>query len=207
MINFTLDWSNISSTFIYYLYWSRVNIFAAFVLGAWILVPIGAIGGAYPTALLMNPDYTLNEELYAEIGAPKMSAQPRWAYFFSYTAYLGAFVSLCLFQGPMLLKTIKSCIAITDLCHEHGELLREHLEPLSHWFILGSVNHLYIKKYKYSFWKTYAYIASAATDTGFNLNMLLIFIAFSAVKTTVAPNWWGNNANSVERCFPTVPAA
>ncbi|KAJ7075593.1 OPT oligopeptide transporter protein-domain-containing protein [Mycena belliarum] len=70
------------------------------------------------------------------------------------------------------------------------------------WFILGSVNHLYVKKYKYKFWKTYAYIAGAAADTGYNLNMLLVFIAFSAIKTTIAPNWWGNNANSVERCFP-----
>jgi hypothetical protein len=56
-------------------------------------------------------------------------------------------------------------------------------------FILGSVNHLYLKKYKYTFWKTYAYIASAAADTGFNLNMLFLFIAFSAVKVTVAPHW------------------
>lgn len=95
--------SNIGSSLIYYPYWSQVNAFAAFVLGAWILVPIGALGGAwendlypmqtqslymtngsrYPTAKLMNADYTLNEELYALIGPPKMSAQLRWAYFFS----------------------------------------------------------------------------------------------------------------------------
>lgn len=103
LLNITLDWSNITSTFVYYPYWSQVNIFVAFVLGAWILVPIGALGGAwqndlypmqtqslflangsrYPTAELMNPDYTLNQELYDTIGAPKMSAQLRWGYFFS----------------------------------------------------------------------------------------------------------------------------
>ena len=33
---------------------------------------------------------------------------------------------------------------------------------------------------------------------GFNLNMLLIFVAFSAVKVTSMPNWFGNNADSVE---------
>jgi len=70
------------------------------------------------------------------------------------------------------------------------------------WFILGSVNHLWLKKYHYRFWKTYAYLAGAAADTGYNLNMLVIFIAFSAIKTTTAPHWWGNNAVSVERCFP-----
>nr|GAT51059.1 OPT oligopeptide transporter [Mycena chlorophos] len=57
------------------------------------------------------------------------------------------------------------------------------------WFIIGSINHLYFKRYKYKFWKTYAYIAGAAADTGFNLNMLVLFIAFSAVKVTVAPHW------------------
>ncbi|KAJ7738803.1 hypothetical protein B0H16DRAFT_1729775 [Mycena metata] len=70
------------------------------------------------------------------------------------------------------------------------------------WFILGSINRPYIKKYKYKFWKKYAYIAGAAADTGFNLNMLSLFIAFSAVKVTPAPHWWGNNPDSVERCFP-----
>ncbi|KAJ7790846.1 OPT oligopeptide transporter [Mycena olivaceomarginata] len=461
LLNITLDWSNITSTFVYYPYWSQVNIFVAFVLGAWILVPIGALGGAwqndlypmqtqslflangsrYPTAELMNPDYTLNQELYDTIGAPKMSAQLRWGYFFSYTAYLGAFISLVLFQGPLLWRNYRSlrtkerlyndkltqlmepypkvpiwwnialfvipaavlialgatgklylplytvfiafgfgalivvpmayiyavsgyqvpvgyfneliygyivagaggsrhpvgslsyrtisgqcwyeaCSMLADMKLGHyfhippratlfaqvwgiligvpvnyatilwvvntkgGFLDGSEVDPNNQWtgqnvislnnqgiafalvgpkllfadqmynilpygfllgavipvilyllhrkwprarfdlwnvpifattmenfygnistsvltsFILGSVNHLYLKKYKYTFWKTYAYIASAAADTGFNLNMLFLFIAFSAVKVTVAPHWWGNNPDSVERCFP-----
>ncbi|KAJ6459662.1 OPT oligopeptide transporter [Mycena sanguinolenta] len=460
LLNITLDWSNITSTFVYYPYWAQVNIFVAFVLGAWILVPIGAIGGAwqndlypmqtqslymtngslYPTAELMNADYTLNQALFDEFGAPKMSAQLRWGYFFSYTAYLGAFVSLCLFQGPMLWRTLHSvrtgerayhdklcqlmepypkvpiwwnitlfvvpsavlialgatgklylplytvfialgfgalivvpmayiyavsgyqvpvgyfnellygyiinaggsrhpvgslsyrtisgqcwyeaCSMLADMKLGHyfhippratliaqvwgilvgvpvnyatilwvvntkgGFLNGSEIDPNSQWtgqtvislnnqgiafglvgpkklfadpmynilpygfvlgagipillyilhrkwprggfdlvnipifattmenyygnisnfvftwFILGTINHVYVKKYKYKFWKTYAYIAGAAADTGFNLNMLFIFIAFSAVKVTVAPHWWGNNAQSVERCFP-----
>ncbi|KAF7347040.1 OPT oligopeptide transporter [Mycena venus] len=460
LLNITLDWSNINSTCIYYPYWTQVNIFVAFVLGAWILVPIGAVGGAwqndlypmqtqslyltngsrYPTAALMNEDYTINEALYEEIGAPKMSAQLRWGYFFSYTAYLGAFVSLCLFQGPLLWRTLKSvrtkeriyndklcqlmepypkvpvwwnialfvipaviiialaatgklylplytvfiafgfgalivvpmayvyavsgyqvpvgyfnellygyiinaggsrhpvgslsyrtisgqcwyeaCSMLSDMKLGHyfhippratlfaqvwgiligvpvnyatilwvvntkgGFLDGTETDPNNQWtgqtvislnnqgiafalvgpkklfadpmynilpygfvlgagipillyilhrkwprarfdlwnvpvfattmenyygnisnyvfmfFILGSINHLYVKKYKYKFWKTYAYIFGAAADTGFNLNMLFLFIAFSAIKVTVAPNWWGNNAESVERCFP-----
>ncbi|KAJ7075604.1 OPT oligopeptide transporter [Mycena belliarum] len=460
LLNITLDWSNIGSSAIYYPYWSQVNAFAAFVLGAWILVPIGALGGAwqndlypmqsqslflangsrYPTAQLMNADYTLNQELYDLVGPPMMSAQLRWGYFFSYTAYLGAIVSLLLFQGPMLWETIKAARTGTRM---HNDKLCQLMEPypkvplwwnvalfivpsgiiitlaatgvlylplytvfvalgfgavivvpmayiyavsgyqvpvgyfnellygyvidaggsrhpvgslayrtisgqcwyeacsmlsdmkLGHyfhvppratlfaqiwgiligvpvnyatilwvvntkggflsgaekdpnnqwtgqtvislnnqgisfalvgpaklfddpmytilpfgfvlgagipfilyllhrrfpkahfdlwnvpifattmenfygnistfvltWFIIGSVNHLYIKKYKYKFWKTYAYLAGAAADTGYNLNMLMVFIAFSAIKTTTAPNWWGNNADSVERCFP-----
>jgi len=42
---------------------------------------------------------------------------------------------------------------------------------------------------RYEFWKKYAYLVGAAADTGFNFNMLLLFIAFSAAKTTVMPNW------------------
>ncbi|KAJ7729389.1 hypothetical protein DFH07DRAFT_969527 [Mycena maculata] len=75
------------------------------------------------------------------------------------------------------------------------------------WFIIGSINHLYVKKYYYTFWKTYGYIVGAAADTGYNLNMLIVFIAFSAPKTTTMPNRWGNNANSVERCFYIPPTA
>ncbi|KAJ7683096.1 OPT oligopeptide transporter protein-domain-containing protein [Mycena rosella] len=460
LLTFTLDWSNIGSTAIYYPYWSQVNAFAAFVIGAWILVPIGAVGGAwqnelypmqsqslfltngsqYPTAELMNADYTLNEELYALLGPPKMSAQLRWGYFFSYTAYLGAIVSLLLFQGPMIWRTIKAartkerihsdklsqlmeayptvpiwwnlalfifptgiiialaatgvlylpvytvfiglafgaivvvpmayvyavsgyqvpvgyfnellygyvinaggsrhpvgslayrtisgqcwyeaCSMLSDMKLGHyfhipprvtlfaqvwgiligvpvnyatilwivntkggflngseedpnnqwtgqtvislnnqgiafalatlqklfddpmytilpygfvlgvgvpcilyllhrkwpkarfdlwslpifGTTMQNYYGNISNfvltWFILGSINHLYVKRYKYKFWRTYAYIAGAAADTGYNLNMLIIFIAFSAIKVTTAPNWWGNNPNSVERCFP-----
>ncbi|KAJ7074185.1 OPT oligopeptide transporter protein-domain-containing protein [Mycena amicta] len=446
MLNFTLDWSNIGSSLIYYPV-------PAFVLGAWLLVPIGALGGAwqndlypmqtqslyltngsrYPTAELMNADYTINEELFQEIGAPKMSAQLRWAYFFSYTAYLGAFAhclwrtfkgirngqriyndklnqlmepyptvpvwwNIALFLGPAAViialgatgklylplytvfvalgfgglivrsscyiyavsgyqvpvgyfnellygylinaggsrhpvgslsyRTIsgqcwyEACSMLSDMKLGHyfhippratlfaqvwGILIgvpvnyatilwvvntkggfldgteadpnkqwtgqtvislnnqgiafglvgpkklfadkmytilpygfvlgaaiplilyllhrkwpRAHFDKWNvpifattmenyygnisnyvlTWFILGSINHLYFKKYQYKFWKTYAYLAGAAADTGFNLNMLLLFIAFSAAKVTVAPNWWGNNADSVERCFP-----
>lgn len=47
ILNFTLDWSNIGSTMIYYPYWTQVNIFAAAIIGAWILVPIGQLTGAW----------------------------------------------------------------------------------------------------------------------------------------------------------------
>ncbi|KAJ5693293.1 hypothetical protein N7462_002716 [Penicillium macrosclerotiorum] len=50
-------------------------------------------------------------------------------------------------------------------------------------------------------WKRYNYLVAAAFDAGFNLNMLLIFFFFGAGKQISMPNWWGNNADSVERCF------
>jgi len=65
-------------------------------------------GTAYPTAALLTADYQLNEALFNELGVPRLSAQVMWNYFFSYVAYIGAFVSLALFQGPLLWKTAKS---------------------------------------------------------------------------------------------------
>ncbi|KAJ5539223.1 Oligopeptide transporter OPT superfamily [Penicillium frequentans] len=50
-------------------------------------------------------------------------------------------------------------------------------------------------------WKRYNYLIAAAFDAGFNLNMLLIFFFFGAGKQISMPKWWGNNSESVERCF------
>jgi hypothetical protein len=32
-------------------------------------------------------------------------------------------------------------------------------------------------------------------------NVVSRFVAFSSGKVITMPNWWGNNAESVERCF------
>ncbi|KAH8921400.1 OPT superfamily oligopeptide transporter [Atractiella rhizophila] len=387
ILNITLDWSNIGSTFIYYPYWALVNIFVASVIGAWILYPVGKLTGAwqsdlypinsqalrlangssYPTARLLNADYTLNEELFEQFGPPRMSANLRWAYFFSYVAYIGAFLSCALFEGPAIVRSLRAawrgdavynslaqahtshsyiyaisgyqvpvgyfnelfygylidlggsrhpvgslsyrvisgqcwyelsdmklgyyfhippratllaqiwgiCVGVPVnyatilwVCNtKRGYLEGSIADPNRQWtgqtvislnnqgiafglvgpkklfsdpmytplpygfvlgagasillyvghrltkgrvpfqkvniaifgttmenfygnistgflmtFVLGSLNHLYVKKYKYEWWKKYAYLTGAAFDTGFNLNMLFLFVAFSAFK-------------------------
>ncbi|ODQ82907.1 hypothetical protein BABINDRAFT_159399 [Babjeviella inositovora NRRL Y-12698] len=67
-------------------------------------------------------------------------------------------------------------------------------------FIGGTVTMFYAFRYKHSLWKKYNYILAAAFDTGFNLAVLLIFLLFSLYPVDM-PHWWGNNAESVERCF------
>lgn len=42
--------------------------------------------------------------------------------------------------------------------------------------------------------------SGAALDTGFNANLLFLFI-FLGSSGTVMVHWWGNNATSIERCF------
>ena len=68
--------------------------------------------------------------------------------------------------------------------------------------IIGGYIVMY-RAYRHHFevWKRYNYLIAAAFDAGFNLNMLLIFFFFGAGKQISMPNWWGNNGDSVERCF------
>lgn len=68
-------------------------------------------------------------------------------------------------------------------------------------FIGGTVTMFWAYRYKHDLWRRYNYILAAALDTGYNLSVLLIFIFFSAGTTVTMPYWWGNNADSVERCF------
>ncbi|KAK6461376.1 OPT oligopeptide transporter protein-domain-containing protein [Scheffersomyces coipomensis] len=68
-------------------------------------------------------------------------------------------------------------------------------------FVGGTITMFWAFKYKHSLWKKYNYILAAAFDTGYNLAILIIFLLFSVITTTNMPNWWGNNSQSIERCF------
>jgi hypothetical protein len=56
-------------------------------------------------------------------------------------------------------------------------------------------------RYRYNLWARYNYLLAAAFDAGYNLNLLLIFLFFGAGKVVSMPHWWGNNADSSDRCF------
>ncbi|KAK6205266.1 oligopeptide transporter protein [Scheffersomyces amazonensis] len=71
-------------------------------------------------------------------------------------------------------------------------------------FIGGTVAMFWAYRYKHELWKRYNYLLAAAFDTGYNLTVLLIFIIFSSGRVINMPNWWGNNEESVERCFALV---
>ncbi|KAJ5645496.1 Oligopeptide transporter [Penicillium longicatenatum] len=68
-------------------------------------------------------------------------------------------------------------------------------------FIGGYIVMYWAYRHHFEVWKRYNYLIAAAFDAGFNLNMLLIFFFFGAGKQISMPNWWGNNSESVERCF------
>ncbi|CCH43030.1 Oligopeptide transporter [Wickerhamomyces ciferrii] len=67
--------------------------------------------------------------------------------------------------------------------------------------IIGTISMFYFFRYRHQVWAKYNYLLAAALDTGFNLAILLIFLFFSDGRMSHMPNWWGNNSDSVERCF------
>ncbi|KAI8292889.1 Oligopeptide transporter 2 [Colletotrichum sp. SAR11_240] len=67
-------------------------------------------------------------------------------------------------------------------------------------FLVGTFFNFYLYRYRRRFWNKWAYISGAALDTGFNANLLFIFI-FLGTTGAVMVNWWGNNADNIERCF------
>ncbi|KXH64252.1 OPT oligopeptide transporter [Colletotrichum nymphaeae SA-01] len=67
-------------------------------------------------------------------------------------------------------------------------------------FLVGTFFNFYLYRYRRAFWNKWAYISGAALDTGFNANLLFIFI-FLGTTGAVMAHWWGNNAENIERCF------
>jgi hypothetical protein len=68
-------------------------------------------------------------------------------------------------------------------------------------FIVGYICMRYYFRHRFETWKRYNYLIAAALDAGFNVAMLLMFIFFSSGSQVLMPHWWGNNEQSVERCF------
>ncbi|KAL4881631.1 OPT oligopeptide transporter protein-domain-containing protein [Aspergillus karnatakaensis] len=67
-------------------------------------------------------------------------------------------------------------------------------------FLVGTFTNFFLFRYRRKFWNKWAYISGAALDTGFNANLLFIFIFLGTTGAKMV-HWWGNNADSVERCF------
>lgn len=66
--------------------------------------------------------------------------------------------------------------------------------------LIGTVTNFYLYRYKRAFWNKWAYIGGAALDTGYNANLLFIFVFLGTTGVSMV-KWWGNNADSIERCF------
>ncbi|ORX95574.1 hypothetical protein K493DRAFT_282725 [Basidiobolus meristosporus CBS 931.73] len=127
VLNFTLDWANITSNIMLYPWWTQVTGFVAFVISVWILVPMSyfgdlwrgrefpimsnklftASGERYPFQKLMTAEMKFNETAYEEFGPVYMGTYQMWMLFFGYCTFISAFMYIGLFAGPKIWKTIK----------------------------------------------------------------------------------------------------
>ncbi|GAM83065.1 hypothetical protein ANO11243_010510 [Dothideomycetidae sp. 11243] len=127
-LNLSLDWSNVSTNGNLFLlpFWTQVVMFAAFVFNCWILLPaakwgnlaeykhglmstkvLQANGTQYPLTHLVTKQGTLNETAYEEYGPLYLGAQMLWGIFFSYAAYMSAWVWAILFGWKSLSSSFK----------------------------------------------------------------------------------------------------
>ncbi|ODV79344.1 OPT superfamily oligopeptide transporter [Suhomyces tanzawaensis NRRL Y-17324] len=116
VLNLSLDWANITSSIMLYPYWIQVIKFVAFVLGAWIMIPLVKWGNLgtfehglmsnslflsngtrYPVDELLTANLTLNTTAYQHYGPVNLGAQRAWNMFFDYAAYVSGIVWLVLF--------------------------------------------------------------------------------------------------------------
>ncbi|EFX03567.1 putative plant-like oligopeptide transporter [Grosmannia clavigera kw1407] len=62
-------------------------------------------------------------------------------------------------------------------------------------FLVGTASNLFLYRYRHAFWRRWAYISGAALDTGYNANLLFIFL-FLGTTGAVMAKWWGNDAST-----------
>lgn len=66
-------------------------------------------------------------------------------------------------------------------------------------FVGASVIHFYVVRYRADLWRRFHFLIAAAFDTGYSLSLSAIFAV--AAWGWTAPTWFGNDPQSVERCF------
>jgi hypothetical protein len=128
-LNFSLNWSNVTShaKIMVNPWWTQVIIFSAFVVSAWILVPIAHFTGAwnpksipvmsnrlftangtlYPFTELTDRQGHFQKEAYDHLGNVYMSPYNLWVFFFAFASFLSAFVQIFLFGRQKIWSTIQ----------------------------------------------------------------------------------------------------
>lgn len=86
-------------------------------------------------------------------------------------------------------------VFLSTMSHFYGNLSTGYLSK----FLGGTFTMFYAYRYMHNTWRKYNYVVAAALDTGFNLSVSVIFVLLSF--GLYAPTWFGNNPDSVERCF------
>lgn len=150
LLNFSLDWANITSLVMLYPYWVQVVQFVGFVLGAWVLIPLAkwsslfsfkhglmsnklftSAGDFYPTEKLITPDGLFNSTAYEHYGPVHLGAQRAWNMFFDYAAYVSGITWVVLFGWSKIQKSLRSESQYNDRLNK---LHRAYKEVPLYWY-------------------------------------------------------------------------
>lgn len=140
---------------------------------------------------------------YAVIGPSRMFSQPIFAPL-PYAFLFGAGAPLMVYglhrafpKSILKFHLWNTTIFFSGLAVFYGNLSTGYFSA----YVGFTIAMYWVFRHHFKLWKRYNYIVAAALDAAFNFNMLLIFLFFGSGKQIKMPNWWGNNADSVERCF------
>ncbi|KAI1336715.1 OPT oligopeptide transporter protein-domain-containing protein [Xylariaceae sp. FL0016] len=138
---------------------------------------------------------------YVLIGPTKLFAQEQWRPV-PYAFLTGALVPCIIYLLHRRFPRAKFNLWNTTIFFSGASIFYGNISTgyLSR-FIGGFVVMFWAYRYRYQLWAKYNYHLAAAFDTGFNLNMLLIFLIFGSGRVISMPKWWGNDAQSVEKCY------
>lgn len=156
IMNFTLDWSTISSNMgspIAYPWIMACNLFAGFVIVMWIITPIGYYSNAWGTGNLpiytahlyktngssydihkiMTDDQHLDPAKYNEYGPVRMTFQFAISYGIGFAAIITLLVYIALHYGPEIYQRLRQSRQMEEDIHMR---LMRHYNEVPHWWYI-----------------------------------------------------------------------
>ncbi|KAF9912353.1 hypothetical protein EC991_011045 [Linnemannia zychae] len=155
VLGLSLDWTSIGGSTMWLPLSSNLSIFGGVIARYWIMVPIlwakniwemkkfgrpltsrlyFTNGTAFRVQDFLNPDFTINEELYEAAGdTATMTPMYAMGFFFSFAALTACLSHVCLFHGDTILKSWRSTRGDKDE-DIHTKLMRSYPEIPQLWY-------------------------------------------------------------------------
>ncbi|KAK7743744.1 OPT superfamily [Diatrype stigma] len=140
---------------------------------------------------------------YVLLGPTRLFQEAQWRPI-PYAFLVGAALPLLLYalhrlfpRSPAKFRLWNTTIFFSGLSTFYGNVSTGYLSR----FLGGFVVMYWAYRYRYKLWAKYNFVLAAAFDAGFNLNMLLVFLIFGSGTAITMPSWWGNDPQSVEKCY------
>ncbi|RKP09886.1 oligopeptide transporter 4 [Thamnocephalis sphaerospora] len=157
VLSFTLDWNGITSSLASPLmtpFWAIANIFVGFIIFVWVVIPSGFFGtntwdaqnfaifgsalykgdgSKYPTLTMLNPDLSLNESKYAEVGAPRMTYMFAISYGIGFAGLSAVLMHIVLYYGREIIQRFRESRDVVNDVHCR---LMDHYPTVPQWWYL-----------------------------------------------------------------------